>query len=237
MFVIAELGAELPGSGIILGQFRSYVASCRNQRAAKFDSRHEFARVALGACRQQPKEFDDATVMTYRLTIGRAPDRHVARFLPPLQRDFGQTGVGVMVGENFRLCLRGFGKMGFQSLCDLPVKLFPFAPQECLIGGIAHECVLEHVSRSRRCAVWENKLGSGELGQCVLELRFAHGGHRCQQGIGELATDRGTDLCHLLDRCKSIQPRHERILQRCRNGKLQERLCKQPGAILLLQQS
>src|SRR5262249_61215670 len=70
MFVIAEFGAELPGSGIILGQFRSDVASCRDQGAAQFDSRHQFARIALGACRQQPKEFDDAIVMAYRLAIG-----------------------------------------------------------------------------------------------------------------------------------------------------------------------
>src|SRR5262245_31814832 len=65
-FVIDELGAELPGSGIILCQFRSDVATRRDQGAVQFDSRHEFARVALGACRQQPEEFDDATVMAYR---------------------------------------------------------------------------------------------------------------------------------------------------------------------------
>jgi hypothetical protein len=64
--------------------------------------------------------------MTYRLTIRRAPDREVACFLPPLQRDFGQTGMRVMVSENFRLFLCSVGKMRFKNFCDLPVKLLPF---------------------------------------------------------------------------------------------------------------
>jgi hypothetical protein len=105
VFVIAELGAELRGSGIILGQFRSDVTTCRDQGTTQFDSRHEFARVALAACRQQPKEFDDAIAMTCRLTIGRAPDREVACFLPPLQRDFGQAGVGA-IGLPFTVPLK-----------------------------------------------------------------------------------------------------------------------------------
>jgi hypothetical protein len=198
--VVAEVGAELPRAGVILGQFRGDVASRRNQRTAQLDAQCELARIARGSLGQLPKQLDGAPQMGCGFAIGRAPDGELSRLAPPLHGGLGHARVGVVVGEDFRLGLRRFGETGFQHLRYAPMQLIALASQQRLIGGVTYKCVLEDVTSSRRCAMRKNELGGDELGKRILELGFAHGGHRRQQGIGEFPADARRDLCHLLDR-------------------------------------
>ena len=58
----------------------------------------------------------------------------------------------------------------------------------------------------------------GQPRERIVDLHLAHRGDPCDQLVAELAPDRRPDLCDLLDRLESVQPRHQRVPERGRDG-------------------
>ncbi len=90
--------------------------------------------------------------MRHRFLIGRAAHRAVAGAHAVIAGRLGQSGLAEMVGQDFRLVRRQFGKALFDRARS---ALMPFAPasqQQALIGGVAHQRVLETESHAPRRA-------------------------------------------------------------------------------------
>jgi hypothetical protein len=64
-----------------------------------------------------------------------------------------------------------------------------------------------------RQAAAEDQLGVHQLIERALQTILVQATHGSQQIVRELTPDCGTDLGHLLDRRKTIQARHQRILE------------------------
>ena len=70
----------------------------------------------------------------------------------------------------------------------------------------------------------KQQLGLDQPGERVLQHLIGQPGDRRQQFVGKLAADRGADLQHLARRAEPVDARHQRGLQRGRNGELLHRL-------------
>ena len=78
--------------------------------------------------------------------------------------------------------------------------------------------MLEGVDGIRRCASSKRQSRRDQPRQCVVELGLAHRGHRRNQLVAELSSNRGPDLRNLLSVYQAIQPRGQRVPERGRNG-------------------
>jgi hypothetical protein len=68
-----------------------------------------------------------------------------------------------------------------------------------------------------------------------LQWRIVHSSHGAKQRIGEIASDHSADLCYLAHRPKSVEPRHQGLLERRRDGldvALLAALQQEPGYLL-----
>src|SRR6516165_10202575 len=97
--------------------------------------------------------------MGRRFAIGRALDGEIARLAPPLYCGHRETSVSIVVGQDFGLGFRRFGKTVFQNPCYFSMQLAASAAQERLICGVTHECMLEDVACGGRRGMRKNKLG------------------------------------------------------------------------------
>ena len=101
---------------------------------------------------------------------------------------------------------------------DLTVQLLPAALEQRVVGRVLYQRVLEGVNRIRRRAATEGQSGRGQLRESVVELGLRHRRDRGDQLVAEFASNRRPDLGDLLHRHEPIQPRHQRVSQRGRNG-------------------
>ena len=97
------------------------------------------------------------------------------------------------------------------------MQLLPAPLEQAFVGGIAHQGVLEDIGSGRREAPPENKLCRYQAVKRRGELHLWHRHDRSKQLVIELAANTGSDLGHLLDRSKTVKPRHQRIVQRRRD--------------------
>src|SRR5262245_56232520 len=94
----------------------------------------------------------------------------------------------------------------------------PAALEQALIGRMTPQRWREGVNGFWRLATAEHEPGLLELGQGMLQCGLVASDYRVHQGIGELAPDGRADLGGLLDRRQAVEPRHQRVLKRLRNG-------------------
>ena len=78
------------------------------------------------------------------------------------------------------------------------MQLLATAPHKACIGSLLHERVLEQIRGIRRRSTLKNQLDTNELRECGLKIPFRESGHGSDQAVGELSTDRCTDLRHVL---------------------------------------
>ena len=88
-----------------------------------------------------------------------------------------QAGQRVVLRHRLRLGLGDVGELGFQRGGDPSMDLLAPAFQQALVGGVAHQRVLERVGRLRRRAAAEHQLG-------LLPAAAAH--HRAASGFAPL---------------------------------------------------
>ncbi len=135
----------------------------------------------------------------------------------------GTPGLGEMMGDNLRLGL-GQRREAFDEPCsDARMQRLPPAPEHGGVGGVLHQRVLERVGRVRSRSAPGNEAGTGQPLERRVEVDRGHGGHRGDQLVGELPSDCGADLRHVLDRGEAIEARHQRSLQRRWNGEFRQR--------------
>ena len=115
------------------------------------------------------------------------------------------------------------GEAFFQHLGDARVELLARALEQRLVRRVLDQRVLEGVGRRRRRAALVEQLGVHQLRQSGVEARFLLQRDAAQQLVGELAPEGGTELRHFLPRVEPVEARHQRVLQRARNGELRER--------------
>ena len=101
---------------------------------------------------------------------------------------------------------------------NLCVQLLSAALEQRVVRCILHQGVLEGVDGIRRCASSKRQSRRGQPRQCVVELGLAHRGHRRDQLVAELSSNRGPDLRNILHGHEAIQPRHQRVPERGRDG-------------------
>ena len=99
----------------------------------------------------------------------------------------------------------------------------PAALEHALIGRITHQRVLEAVDGFRRLATTEHEPGLLKLGQSMLQCGLVASNQRAHQGIRELASDCGAELGDLPHRSQPVEPRHQRVLKRLRDGERWQR--------------
>src|SRR5439155_17725382 len=87
-----------------------------------------------------------------------------------------------------------------------------------LVRCVLHEGVLERVDGIRRCASAKRQSRRGQPRQCVPEWGLALRGHRRDQLVAELSSNRSPNLRNLFHGRETIQPRHQRVSERGRNG-------------------
>ena len=78
--------------------------------------------------------------------------------------------------------------------------------------------MFERENRLRRHATLEHETRFNEAAERVPQLLLSALGRRGQQFVGEVSTNCGADLCHLLRfRTETVETRHQRGVQRRRN--------------------
>ena len=88
----------------------------------------------------------------------------------------------------------------------------------CICARILNERMLETIIALGRQALDQHNVGFGEFLQRRLQGCVLHPGHIADQAIGEAAADHRADLRHLARRTEAVEPRHQGLLQRWRNG-------------------
>ena len=139
----------------------------------------------------------------------RTAERLVAGLAPPFDRRLVETGLGQMMGDDFRLGRDDCRELAAQGIGDLPVQDLPPAPEQRFVGCVLDQRVLEGVARIGRHARAEQQLRLFEPRQCHAQCRLVAARDRAQQRVGEFAADRGADLGDLLDRRQPIETRRQ----------------------------
>ena len=140
-----------------------------------------------------------------------------------------------MTGDQLRLRFDKLWKPRFDRCGDPRVQLLAASLEQAFVGGIAHQGVLEHVSGGGREASPENELCGNQAIKRRGEFRLGHRYDGRKQLVVEFAADTGSDLGHLLHRSETVEPGHQRIVQRRRDRQRQERSDKHVAVVSVTQ--
>ena len=102
--------------------------------------------------------------------------------------------------EDLRPRLHEFRKPLFQCLGDPAMQGLARAAQQCAVGGVLDQRVLEQILGRRRHAALEDEAGFDEAAQRLLQFGVGELHDRCQQLKGKVAPDCGANLRHILGR-------------------------------------
>ena len=120
--------------------------------------------------------------------------------MPIGDRLVGDGGFAVMMREDLRPRLREVRKPLFQRLGDPPMQGLARAAQQCAVGDVLDQRVLEQIFGRRRQAALEDEASLDEAAQRLPQFRLGEWCCRCQQLIGKVAPDGGAGLSHSLGR-------------------------------------
>ena len=141
-----------------------------------------------------------------------------------------------MVGDDLGLAFDHRREPLDQHFGDARMQLPPPALEHRDVGGVLHQRVLERVGRVRRRSAPGDEAGGRQPLERRVEVHRGQGRHRGNQLVGELPSDRGADLRHILDRAKPVEARHQRGLQRRRYGERRQRSVEHVAVRRLTQQ-
>ena len=157
------------------------------------------------------KQRERPAKMSNRFRVRGAPHGALARRRPVGDGILVETGLAIVIGQQFGLALHDGRIMLLQSLRDMPMKLLAQLAQQRAVGGVLHQCVLKDVGRFWRGAALEEQSSLDQPTQRVLHICVVSLPRDCcEQLIRELSADRGADLRHFLrGRAESVEPGHE----------------------------
>ena len=169
------------------------------------------APLPLPVVAQRAAEADAIFKTRDRFLVGGPRQRPGAGLLPVVERPFGETRrLGVLrldLGSRVAAVLQHVEQTSMQG--DAP------GFEQALVGGIADQGVLEQIGRVGRRAAAEDQLGGDQALHRVGQLGLRQGGKGGDGAVVEAAADDGGGLGHLLHRLQAIEPRHQRVVQRC----------------------
>src|SRR5215475_5227332 len=165
------------------------------------------------------------------LRMGRALYSSLTCQLPVVDGRFNEPRFGVVMRQQLRLGLDGLRKAGCQDLPNALMILLPGASEQRLIGCLLDEDVLEHVGSLGRCAMLLEELGLDELMQLALQGRLVKMRDGLEQLKAELPPKHGAQLRNAFGREESIEPGHERVLQRGGNCQWLQRTAQYIAAL------
>src|SRR5262249_6336394 len=119
----------------------------------------------------------------------------------------GQTCLGEVMCQQFRLGGRSVREAVAQNLGDAPMQHLPPALKEIFVGRILNERMLEAIVAVWREALDEQNIGFRELFQRGLQRCVGHTGERAEKTIGEATSNPRADLRYLSGRAKAVEPR------------------------------
>jgi hypothetical protein len=128
--------------------------------------------------------------------------------------------------DKLRLRFDKLWKPSFDRCGDPRVQLLAAPLEQAFVGGVAHKRVFEHISSGRRQASPENELCGNQAIKRWSKFRLRRGDDRCEQLMIELAADASSDLGDLLHGSETVEPGHQRIVQRGRDRQRWKRSCE-----------
>ena len=105
-----------------------------------------------------------------RFTPGRTTQSKFAGALPIDRGRFLQTRFGSVTRDHFRLALGYFRKDFLDRLRDARMQIAARTAQQCAIGSILQQPMLEQKARSRRFATLEKEAGFDQPAESIVEL-------------------------------------------------------------------
>jgi len=164
---VPHLATQLAGAGVYVPCFRSRHALGVHQRPTQLDLHIQLALSTFGDVRQHPQHIEPCGAVRDRFHIGKPGIAARARPLPVSHCLLGKTRLGVVVCQQFGLCLRQAGKLLGHHLRHALVDLLPCAPEQGLVGGLLDEGMLERVHSLWRHAPLVEHLGPHQLPQAT----------------------------------------------------------------------
>src|SRR5215469_9032397 len=123
------------------------VASGADERSRQRDVEIEFEPASLGRLGQALQEVETAAKLRDRLLHGGPCRRQFARQEPIRHRLLRDSRLAVMVGGKLRMRLQKRGKLRLQRYSDSPMQSLARAAQQCAVGGVLDQGVLEEIFR------------------------------------------------------------------------------------------
>ena len=102
----------------------------------------------------------------------------------------------------------------FERRDDCRMQALALASKQARRGCVLDERVLENVARPRRETALEHQPGFDQLRERALQRGIRQRADRREQLVRKLPADHRADLRHLARRRQTIQPGHQRILER-----------------------
>ena len=107
--------------------------------------------------------------MRDRLRVGEAGAGMLCRKTPVDGRLLEDRGFRVVMGECLRRGPGNIGEGGEQRFGDAAVDRLPLGLEQAVVGGVLHQCVLEHIAVVRCIAGAKHQLGVHQLGKRIVE--------------------------------------------------------------------
>ena len=108
-----------------------------------------------------------------------------------------EAGLGAMLRQQLWLCSREVGELIFQSGRYPRMNLLAPTAQQCAVGGVLHEGMLEGVLSIGRHPAPEDQFGAHKLLQRIIKAVLRHLSDGTDQLVRERASKRRADLSDL----------------------------------------
>ena len=146
------------------------IAAGRRLGLAQDDLQPQFLIFARRAVWESGDEFDALLRVRPGLIHRRARQGLLAGSIKIADRLFRLSGFGAVIRQLLRLALDDIRKFFLQRRNNAAVNQMLLAAQQCAVGGLLHQSVLECIFGVGRRAAPEQQLGADELLEGVVEL-------------------------------------------------------------------
>src|ERR671922_2747596 len=94
----------------------------------------------------------------------------MSRQMPIINRRTRVSGLFIVISQEFRLHFYTLGEPALQGLSNSSMEQLPGFLEECAVGSLLYQSVLEEVFRSGDLALFENEPRSDKKVECIPQL-------------------------------------------------------------------
>lgn len=208
----------------------------REQRSPERDLQLQFPSRCLVCRGQRRKQNEPLLEVADRLRMRGTTGRTVTSLQPIRNGSFREPPLSQVMGYRLRLHLGHIGDLPLECIRDLAVQLLTARPQQGLVSRVADEGVFETVDCLWWRAAAKHEFGPDQLVKRILQFCITEPGDGRQKSVAKFSPDTGGGLGHLLGRGEPIEPSHQRVSQRCRDGQRRQRACEREAVVCLPQE-